>query len=177
MSQHMRRRLAGWLVVSLGALIVLAAGLPSVILEAGKPFPYNLFALLVPTRTALASTLSSMNLWIQMFQFHAGIGGGETPVYSDGFLVPLLHPCLDLPMQGGLVWNPAIQAASHQGTQFNLGHIQPTAVLGRVVELEACSEPVLHTLGRSGKLLGCMFAAFTHGQRPAVGACRASWRR
>ncbi len=56
-----------------------------------------------------ASTLSSMNLWIQMFQFHAGIGGGETPVYSDGFLVPLLHPCLDLPMQGGLVWNPAIQ--------------------------------------------------------------------
>jgi hypothetical protein len=50
-----------------------------------------------------------MNLWIQMFQFHAGIGGGETPVYSDGFLVPLLHPCLDLPMQGGLVWNPAIQ--------------------------------------------------------------------
>ena len=80
-----------------------------------------------------AITLSSMNLWIQMFQFHAGIGGGETPVYSDGFLVPLLHPCLDLPMQGGLVWNPAIQAASHQGTQFNLGHIQPTAVLGRVV--------------------------------------------
>ena len=77
-----------------------------------------------------------------MFQFHAGIGGGETPVYSDDFLVPLLHPCLDLPMQGGLVWNPAIQAASHQGTQFNLGHIQPTAVLGRVVEREACSEPL-----------------------------------
>ena len=55
MSQHMQRRLAGWLVVSLGALIVLSAGLPSVILEAGKPFSYNLFALLVPTRTALAS--------------------------------------------------------------------------------------------------------------------------
>ena len=55
MSQHIRRRLTGWLVVLLGALIVLAAGLPSVILEAGKPFSYNLFALLVPTRAALAS--------------------------------------------------------------------------------------------------------------------------
>ena len=55
MSQHMRQRLAGWLVVTLGALIVLAAGLPSVILEAGKPFPYDLFAPPVPTRTALAS--------------------------------------------------------------------------------------------------------------------------
>ena len=55
MSQHIRQRLTGWLVVLLGALIVLAAGLPSVILEAGKPFSYNLFALLVPTRAALAS--------------------------------------------------------------------------------------------------------------------------
>ena len=56
MSQHMRQRLAGWLVVTLGALIVLAAGLPSVILEAGKPFPYDLFAPPVPARAAATGT-------------------------------------------------------------------------------------------------------------------------
>ncbi len=54
MSQHMWQRLAGWLVVSLGALIVLAARLPSVILEAGKPFPYDLFAPPVLARAPLA---------------------------------------------------------------------------------------------------------------------------
>ncbi|MCS6938217.1 MAG: DUF4129 domain-containing protein [Roseiflexaceae bacterium] len=43
MSQRMRWRLAGWLIVTLGALTLLAAALPSVRLEAGKPFPYDLF--------------------------------------------------------------------------------------------------------------------------------------
>lgn len=45
MSQRVRWRLAGWLIVTLGALMLLAAALPSVRLEAGKPFPYDLFAL------------------------------------------------------------------------------------------------------------------------------------
>jgi hypothetical protein len=43
MSQRMRWRLAGWLIVTLCALTLLAAALPSVRLEAGKPFPYDLF--------------------------------------------------------------------------------------------------------------------------------------
>jgi hypothetical protein len=43
MSQWMRWRLAGWLIVTLGALTLLAAALPSVRLEPGKPFPYDLF--------------------------------------------------------------------------------------------------------------------------------------
>ncbi|MBO9343396.1 MAG: hypothetical protein J7454_15660, partial [Roseiflexus sp.] len=53
----MRQRLAGWLVVSLGALIVLAARSPSVILEAGKPFPYDLFAPPALARSAATGAL------------------------------------------------------------------------------------------------------------------------
>ncbi len=95
-----------------------------------------------PSHQKPASTLSSVNLWLQMLQFHAGISSGETPVHPDGFLVPFLHLCLDLLLQGCLVWNLATQAASHQGAQFNLGHIQPTAVPGRGVEREARAEPL-----------------------------------
>jgi hypothetical protein len=43
MSQRMRWRLAGWLIVTLVALTLLAAALSSVRLAPGKPFPYDLF--------------------------------------------------------------------------------------------------------------------------------------
>ncbi len=92
-------------------------------------------------RISIASptTLSSVNLWIQMSQFDARIGGGEAPVYTHSFLVPFIRPCPRFPTQGSLVWDAAVQTGPHQGAQFNLCHIQPTAVLGSVVELEALS--------------------------------------
>ncbi|MGQ9548836.1 MAG: DUF4129 domain-containing protein [Roseiflexus sp.] len=78
MSQRMRRY-AGWLFVALGALIALAAGLPSVVLEAGKPFPYDLFTLPVPGRVTatdepvgmgwLSIVLPALGLFIVVMTF------------------------------------------------------------------------------------------------------------
>jgi hypothetical protein len=84
MSQHMRQRLAGWLVVTLGALIVLAAGLPSVILEAGKPFPYDLFAPPVPARAAATGEPVGMG-WLGVVLLTLGLFVVVMTVFSRDF--------------------------------------------------------------------------------------------
>ncbi len=65
MSQRMRWRLAGWLIVTLGALTLLAAALPSVRLDAGKPFPYDLFTMPALERPSTPGGLVSME-WMGM---------------------------------------------------------------------------------------------------------------
>jgi hypothetical protein len=84
MSQHIRRRLTGWLVVLLGALIVLAAGLPSVILEAGKPFPYDLFAPPVPARAAATGEPVGMG-WLGVVLLTLGLFVVVMTVFSRDF--------------------------------------------------------------------------------------------
>ncbi len=84
MSQRMRWRLAGWLIVSLGALIVLAAGLPSMVLEAGKPFPYDLFAPPVLARVAATSEPVGMG-WLGVVLLILGLFVVAMTVFSRDF--------------------------------------------------------------------------------------------
>lgn len=84
MSQRMRWRLAGWLIVSLGALIVLAAGLPSMVLEAGKPFPYDLFAPPVPARVAATGEPVGMG-WLGAVLLILGLFVVAMTVFSRDF--------------------------------------------------------------------------------------------
>ena len=52
-------------------------------------------------------------------------------------LVPLPLPSLGFLLQSLLVRYPAVQTLARQHSQFYLGHVQPTAVLGRVVDTVA----------------------------------------
>jgi hypothetical protein len=123
MSQHMQRRLAGWLVVSLGALIVLSAGLPSVILEAGKPFSYNLFALLVPTRTALASL--------------ADIPTRLFPALSQIILISLLQPGDAMPILHMHAHGYEVLVISPDPVAFEANVFGPRAALAvRIARIE-----------------------------------------
>ncbi len=76
-----------------------------------------------------------------MLQFNAGIRGGELPIRVGVMLVAIGLPSGDLLDQGALVRDAAIQTLGRQNAKLGLGPIEPTAVLGGVVPLEALDEP------------------------------------
>src|SRR5438309_11022660 len=82
------------------------------------------------------SALSHLIRWIESFQFHAGVGGGEPPVDFREGLVSLFFPSGDLLRQERLAFKASVQALTREDTQLRLRHVQPTAVFGRVVDLK-----------------------------------------
>ena len=69
-------------------------------------------------------------------QFDTGILSCEAPVHPYRAPVALLLPRPHLPPQDALVRYAPAQALSNHHPDFNLGHIQPTAMLGSVVNLQ-----------------------------------------
>src|SRR5260370_10985 len=74
-------------------------------------------------------------------QLLAGIGNAERPVDLGPRVVAPTFPGSNLGRQsfGGV--EPSIQALPGQHTELHFGHVQPTAVLGRVVKLQALGDP------------------------------------
>jgi hypothetical protein len=72
-------------------------------------------------------------LWIESFEFKAGVCGFEVPV--DGFVarVSVVLPGGGFVEEGREVRDASSQALLCEDTQFNLGHMQPAAVFGREV--------------------------------------------
>ena len=56
-----------------------------------------------------------------------------------GLLIAPVLPRCGLPPQSSLIRNATVQALAGHHPDFNLGHIQPTAMLGRVVNLQSTS--------------------------------------
>src|SRR6476646_12243257 len=77
---------------------------------------------------------------VQALQFDACVGSGELPVCLGVVLVAVLLPGGDFLDQRLLVGDPPIEALARQDTEFRFGHIQPTAVLGRVMPFEPLDE-------------------------------------
>ena len=64
-------------------------------------------------------------------------------------LIAAVLPGGDLVDQGLLVGAAPIETLSRQHAEFGFGHIQPTAVLGRVVPFETLDEPARLLRGES----------------------------
>jgi len=71
-----------------------------------------------------------------MGQLDTGLVDAEAPRKADRLLVAPLHPGGDLPFQGGAVGDASRQALPGHGRQLQLGHVQPTAMLGGVVPFQ-----------------------------------------
>ena len=80
-------------------------------------------------------------------EFHPGILCVKPPM--DGGLGGIAFPLqgLDCPVEGGLVWDTLLEARASQHTKLDLRHVEPTAVLGFVMELQ----PFYDTPGLSGR--------------------------
>jgi hypothetical protein len=59
----------------------------------------------------------------------------------------MLLPRSDLRPEGHCVIDPAVETLSFEHVEFNLGYIQPTAVLGDVMKLEPIEVRVGFVLG------------------------------
>lgn len=66
--------------------------------------------------------------------FQVSFFTSEGPLHAALLCVTPLLPCVDLPHQGVMLPDAAIQALTMQGADFDLCHIQPTGMLGGIVE-------------------------------------------
>src|SRR5919109_2167083 len=87
------------------------------------------------------STMSALNLWVEAFEFDAGIQSGELPVHPFWGCVAPLFPLLCFLCERLQVWNPAIEALHRQDTELDLSDIEPTAMLGGVMDLQTRGQP------------------------------------
>src|SRR5262245_53193772 len=84
-----------------------------------------------------------------MLQLDPRIRRRETPLHPGAPRVAVGVPCGGLATERLLIRDALRQALPRQDRQFDLGHVQPTAVLGRVVDLQAGGDPS-RLLGREG---------------------------
>ena len=68
--------------------------------------------------------------------FGAGVLGAEPPINSGRGGVALGLVGVDGPGQSGFVGVASPEASSGQHAEFDLRHVQPTGVFGRVVKLQ-----------------------------------------
>ena len=74
-------------------------------------------------------------------EFRPSILRAEAPMNGGSGGISLPFQGLDFPAEGGLVGDTPPQAGSRQDAELDLGHVEPTAVLGRVVELQPFYNP------------------------------------
>ena len=102
-----------------------------------------------PAFGVCTSSSAILNCWVKRFQLDARVIGSEAPVHSHHVPVALVLPGVNFPAQRLLIRNPAVQALPGQHSDFNLGHIQPTPMLGGVVNLQTFGDtPRFHRLER-----------------------------
>lgn len=71
-----------------------------------------------------------------MLELDARLLGREAPVHGDFLGVPGRFPGSGFLPEGLLIGKAPIQTLLSQRRQFNLGHVQPTAMFGRIVQFQ-----------------------------------------
>ena len=72
-----------------------------------------------------------------MFEFDACIGGSELPADRCGAIIAPVGPARAELLENRTVGDAAVQALTIKGTHCNLGHVEPTAVLGCALQIQA----------------------------------------
>src|ERR1700692_2371855 len=81
----------------------------------------------------------------------AGMRSGEAPVDIGLLDIAVVHPGGDLAYKCVLVGNAAVQALTSEHAQLRLGHVEPTPVLGREMDLQLVRQPL--GFGRRERLI------------------------
>ena len=63
------------------------------------------------------------------------------PVGLGVVLVSVVLPCVDFAGEDFLVGDAAVQTLGRENAELGFGHVEPAAVLGRVVPFETLDEP------------------------------------
>src|SRR3954451_7955616 len=92
-----------------------------------------------------------MKCWVEMLEFDARVGGGEAPVDAVPRGIAVGDPGGHFLLDGRPVGQATVEALALQDAQLDLGHVEPTAMLGRVVDLQFVRQAL--RLGRRERLL------------------------
>ena len=76
-----------------------------------------------------------------MFEFDAGVGGCEAPVWLGVIFISVILPGGDLVSEDLLIGDAAVEALGRQDAEFQLRQIEPAAVLWRVMPFEPLDQP------------------------------------
>src|SRR5215831_16861477 len=82
------------------------------------------------------STLSALYLWVEASEFDARIIRGKLPVHPFLGRIAPLFPLFGFRSECRNIRHPSVQALQGQRTEFDLGDIEPTAMLGGMVHLQ-----------------------------------------
>src|SRR5262245_25952538 len=86
------------------------------------------------------SGLNHLKCWVEALELDAGIGGCKAPVSFDIVGVAVEEPGGNLALEAAPVRDTPIETLIGQDSKLGLGHVEPAAVLGRVVPFEALDE-------------------------------------
>src|SRR6266496_1955386 len=75
-----------------------------------------------------------------MLELDAGVIGSELPVGFGVVSIAIGHPCGDLVDEDLLVGDAAVEALRRENGEFGFRHIEPTAVLWRIMPFEPLDE-------------------------------------
>ncbi len=78
---------------------------------------------------------------VQAFQFDACLIGGKTPIDLRGLSIASLLPGRNLLFKPRLGAYSSVQALTRKHTEFNLGHIEPTAVFWSEMNFQFFAQP------------------------------------
>ena len=84
---------------------------------------------------------SGLNNRIESPQFMSGGFNGESPVNLGSSFIAFGLPCCDLMNQEVSVVNAAVETLLGEDIDLDFGHVEPTGVLGRVMEFKFLHEP------------------------------------
>src|SRR5512132_213859 len=85
--------------------------------------------------------MSTLHLWVEAFEFDSGIMSRKLPVNAFLGRIAPLFPLCGFIYERFQIWDPPIQALQGKGTELDLGDIEPTAMLGGIVDLQTRGEP------------------------------------
>src|SRR5512134_3621944 len=89
------------------------------------------------SRSAMPSSSLPQGLCgVEPVQFGSGMVKGEAPLRRGVLGIALRLPSCDLAGERLLVGDAPVQALAVEHRELQFGHIEPTAVLGRVLKLE-----------------------------------------
>src|SRR5262245_22411839 len=88
----------------------------------------------------MASGLNQLKCRVDALKLDAGIGGCKAPVSFDIVSVAVEEPGANLTLESSQVRYTPIETLSGQDSKLGLSHVEPAAVLGRVVPFEALDE-------------------------------------
>src|SRR5439155_4123789 len=90
-----------------------------------------------PTEEALAASRPSwQDRRVETLEFDACISSGEAPVDTGLLDITVVPPRANFLDECVSIGNAAVQALASEHAQLRLGHVEPTPVLGRVMDLQ-----------------------------------------